>query len=142
MSLLFRSAPETLQSQANKYSSNAACALSPSRVWSPLVRTHSGLGQALVSLSVGGAGTQLVRVSALTVRAWPASASAPLLRWQSRGLCARARCLFCCLGLCLSQFHHLPKGGTVEPFNSVVLSHVLLRASVEKSWIPSPGKYT
>lgn len=95
MSLLFRSAPETLQSQANKYSSNAACALSPSRVWSPLVRTHSGLGEALVSLSVGGAGTQLVRVrvSALTVRAWPASASAPLLRWQSRGLCARARAL-------------------------------------------------
>lgn len=54
MILLFRSAPKTPRSQANKYSSNAACVLSPSRIWSPLIHAQSSLGWAPVSLSWEG----------------------------------------------------------------------------------------
>lgn len=114
MILLFRSAPKTPRSQANKYSSNAACSPSPSRIWSPLIHAQSSLGWAPVSLSWEGWGHSWCKNLALAVRAWTHVCLDHSAAEGRAGACARAVSFALLLSLCLSKFHHLPKG---EPLN-------------------------
>lgn len=140
MILLFRCAPKTPQSQANKYSSSTARALSPSRVWSPLSRAHSSLGRAPVSLSLGRRAHSWCENLVLTVRAWTRVCLNHSAAEVRAGACVHAVSFALLLSLCFSQFHHLPKAGATESLIQWFFHVFSLRESAEKSRIPSPGK--
>ena len=120
-----------------------ARAPSPSRVWSPLSRAHSSLGRAPVSLSLGGGGRRAhswCENLVLTVREWTRVCLDHSAAEGRAGACVHTVSFALFLPLCLSQFHHLPKGGATESLIQWFFHVFSLRESAEKSWIPSPGK--